>query len=146
MELLLWEVMLKVLEHVHQGTYLQIFNLGNRACDGLIAHDLNIDINPDYLPFTDEEMGLTAVNKLSEEPAPFIIKVRNDGKLFIDRAFNDYHESTSLVIIVDLSGRIVSSTSIKAEQTSIELGLPGKGLYFVIIHSGSFTFTKKIIN
>jgi carbonic anhydrase/acetyltransferase-like protein (isoleucine patch superfamily) len=41
------------------GIYLQIFNLGNRGCDGLLNHSLNSDINQNYIPFTDEEMGLT---------------------------------------------------------------------------------------
>lgn len=128
------------------GTYLQIFNLGGRGCDGNTSHPLNYDINPAVTPFTDQEMGMaTSAEKISDLQEQFIFKQdRRSGYLQVESA--DGRAVIEGISIVDITGRVVMRQRGGSGVNSVDTMLPGKGLYIVIVETAGGPVHRRVVN
>lgn len=127
------------------GTYLQIFNLQGRGCDGQTNHDLNTDVNPVYTPFTDEEMGLTGLEDIMEKKRPYIMRRTAAGS--ISFIASGVREGTGIEEIraIDISGRLLDISQYMPEKTVINLQLNGRGFIILRIKTSEDIFAERII-
>lgn len=128
------------------GKYLQIFDLGGRGCDGNTSHPLNYDINPAVVPFSDEEMGMaTSTGKISDIEEQFIFKQdRGSGYVKVESA--DGRAVIVDISVVDITGRLIIRHSSGSPVNSIDVILPGKGLYIVVIETPAGPIHRRIVN
>lgn len=129
------------------GTYLQIYNLGNRGCDGLLNHSLNTDINPTYIPFSDEEMSLsTGVDDvLGDIVRPYALTVnRSTGEIRIVNT--NEGEPIRRIIAADLTGRVIMTRTVSANETEISLPVTGIGVTILRVYTSRSIYSEKVLN
>ena len=116
------------------GTYLQIFNLGNRGCDGLLNHALNSDINQNYTPFTDAEMGFTTgVDDIyNSKSRPY--KLKNDSytqSIVIDQT--DESERITRIVTFNFAGIVDNIRVVSSSENQITLPAGNSSARFIQI-------------
>lgn len=129
------------------GTYLQIYNLGNRGCDGLLNHSLNSDINPVYTQFSDEEMSLsTGIDDVAGELIkPYTLTVnRSSGELRIVRT--NEAEPITRITVADLTGRIISIKTMSVNENEFLMALPGHVVTILRIYTSKRVYSEKILS
>lgn len=129
------------------GTYLQIFNLGNRGCDGLLNHALNSDINQNYSHFTDAEMGLTTGvdDFFSSKPKPY--KVKNDShtqNIVIEQT--DDSDRIVRIVTFNFTGRVDNIRVVGSSEKQINIPTANSSARFIqIFTSKGRIFAEKIV-
>lgn len=127
------------------GTYLQIFGLNGRSCDGSNSHSLNEDINPDYIPFTDNEMGVTGTEQLLIGPKPYIIMGSADcnNVHLVQRDGNG--TGVKSVTLIDASGRLLKHYKYTPYVSVIEINIREKGLILMRLETVNGVFVEKLM-
>lgn len=127
------------------GSYLQIWNLGNRGCDGLISHSLNSDINQSYTPFSDEDMGVaTGISDIyGADNKPYtIIRDPFSGVITIRMISND--DQIIRVVISNMTGSILFNRIVKPGENEISLNHETNQVGFIQIHTKRRVYGEKI--
>ncbi len=127
------------------GSYLQIWNLGNRGCDGLISHSLNTDINQSYSPFSDEDMGVaTGISDIyGAENKPYtIVRDPLSGAITIKMAVND--DQIVRVVISNMTGSILYNRVVKPGENEIYLNHESNQISFIQIHTKRRVYGEKM--
>lgn len=130
----------------NQGTYLQIFNLGNRGCDGLTDHSLNTDINPAFANFTDQGMGITTglEDNPEDQDKPYSININNQtGAVVIEQTY--LSETLKKVKIIDLSGRVLLEKNTGDSEITFSLNNLGNRIFIMLVETKYNSFSEKIV-
>jgi len=127
------------------GTYLQIWNLGNRGCDGLTNHSLNTDINQAYAPFSDEDMGVaTSIYDISlNETKPYIIlRDPYSGKMTIK--LKSEGDQVVRVVVSNITGSILYNRAVKPGENEIYINPDNNLFSFIQIYTKKRIYGEKI--
>lgn len=129
------------------GKYLQIWNLGNRGCDGLFSHPLNSDINPVYNQFSDVEMSITTdITSIAAGANVRPYKVEYILHAGIVRLTGDETRGRmESVLVTDMLGRVLSRFVLKPNNNVVEIKTGSKGVTFINVKTTCGVFTEKVL-
>lgn len=129
------------------GKYLQIWNLGNRGCDGLVSHSLNSDINPPYQPFTDAAISITT--DITDIETGVVIRpykveyLKTEGKLRLTA--DEAKGRMQSVLVTDMMGRVLVNLALKPGDNLIDIASVHKGVTFIRVETTRGVFTEKVM-
>lgn len=127
------------------GTYLQIYGLDGRSCDGNDDHSLNEDINPDYSPFTDSEMGVTSAGDLKIGSKPYkIIGSRSCDRIHLVQRYGNGTGVRS-VSVIDASGKLLNHNIYSPLASDIMINIKGKGIVIMKLETIKGVFVEKFV-
>lgn len=127
------------------GTYLQIYNLGNRGYDGLTEHSLNNDINPVFSNFTDLEMGTTTgISDIFNEKSFKIERISGSTEYLI--TFLNSADPVRSITLSNMEGRIIWMKNFSPREYSVNLKISGTGFFILRIETKNNLYSQKIVN